>query len=251
MDKTILEKKDRGYILLEQSLKVGIIGAMEEEVSQLIGQMEDMQSFVKAGMRFYEGRLENCPCVIVQSGIGKVNAGIAAQILIDIYQVSHIINTGIAGGLASHIHIGDMVIGNEFIYHDVDATGFGYALGEIPRMNRLVFEADLDLVKIALSLGHHFPEIQLLEGRILSGDQFIASYQIKEKIRDTFGGVAVEMEGAAIAHVAWLNQIPFLALRAISDNADDSASIDYPTFERQAIDRSVLFIREFLKRMAQ
>lgn len=229
--------------------KIGIIGAMEEEVSQLLRLMEDVEVRTKAGMNFYEGRLENCPCVIVQSGIGKVNAGICAQILVDLYQVSHIINTGIAGGLANHINIGDIVIGSEFIYHDVDATGFGYALGEIPRMNKLVFEADNALVTLALSLDSHFPDIQLLEGRILSGDQFIASIEVKEKITREFAGVAVEMEGAAIAHVAWLNHIPFLAIRAISDKADDSASVDYPTFEKKAIERSVKFVREFLKRM--
>lgn len=251
MDKIISEKKDRGLQVKHQEhFNIGIIGAMEEEVAQLIQIMEDVTLTKKAGMKFHKGILEGVSCVVVQSGIGKVNAGICAQILVDLFSVTHIMNTGIAGSLDANIDIGDIVIGDELVYHDVDATEFGYPLGEIPRLNKLVFEADEYLVRVALTLKPYFTDITLRSGRIVSGDQFVASKEMKDKIKVNFNGLATEMEGAAIAHVAFLNQIPFLVIRAISDKADDSASVDYPTFEKKAIAHSVLLVRELLKRIA-
>ena len=128
---------------------IGIIGAMEEEVSQLKEKMEDVQVKQKAGMEFYRGTLCGKPAVVVRSGIGKVNAGICAQILVDDYQVDYIINTGIAGSLKNEINIGDIVVSTDTVQHDMDATGFGYPVGQIPRMDTLSLPADEQFIALA------------------------------------------------------------------------------------------------------
>ena len=188
--------------------------------------------------------------VIVRSGIGKVNAGICTQILADLFQVDAVINTGIAGSLKAEINIGDIVVSTDAIQHDMDATGFGYEPGVIPRMPVSCFEADKRLVKAAEdACKEAVPEVGIFAGRIVSGDQFISDRQVKNRITAQFGGMCTEMEGAAIAQAAYLNSIPFVIIRAISDKADDSATVDYPTFERQAIAHSVALVENFVARL--
>ena len=229
---------------------IGIIGAMEEEVSKLKEQMTDVSVHKKAGMEFCKGVLNGKQVVVVRSGIGKVNAGICTQILVDDYQVDGVINTGIAGSLKSEIDIGDIVVSTDTLQHDVDATGFGYPLGQIPRMETLAFEADQELVQLAQEVCREVnPEIHVYAGRVVSGDQFISDKGVKQKIIDNFGGYCTEMEGAAIAQAAYLNQVPYVVLRAISDKADDSATVDYPTFERQAIQHCVNLVLNMVKRL--
>lgn len=227
---------------------IGIIGAMEEEVAGLKEMMENVTITRKASMEFYEGTLEGKKVVVVRSGIGKVNAGICAQILADVFQAEVILNTGIAGSLNKEINIGDIVISTDVLQHDVDAVAFGYEKGQIPQMDVMSFQADEALRHLAVQVCKEVnPEIQVFEGRIASGDQFISSREVKEAIAREFGGYAVEMEGAAIGQAAYLNKIPFLIIRAISDKADDSAQMDYPAFEAEAIKHSVRLTHGMLK----
>ncbi len=230
--------------------KIGIIGAMEEEVEALREKLVHVKMLRKASMDFYSGTLHGKEVVVVRSGIGKVNAGICTQILADLFQVDVVINTGIAGSLKAEINIGDIVISTDTLQHDMDATGFGYEPGVIPRMETSCFLADETLIEAAkAACKEAVPEIQVFTGRVVSGDQFISDRSVKERIAERFGGMCTEMEGAAIAQTAYLNQIPFVIIRAISDKADDSATVDYPTFERQAIAHSVALVENFVERI--
>lgn len=228
---------------------LGIIGAMDEEVARLKELLEDVSVESRAGMDFYRGRLEGRQVVIVRSGIGKVNAAMCAQILADVYQVSGIVNTGIAGSLRAEIDIGDIVLSTDALQHDMDATGFGYAPGQIPRVDTLAFPADQKLLELARDCcGRVNQDIHTHEGRVVSGDQFVSDQKKKEWLVQTFQGYCTEMEGAAIAQAAYLNGIPFLIVRAISDKADNSASEDYPVFEAKAIRHSVNLLAEMIRR---
>lgn len=230
--------------------KIGIIGAMDEEVSKLKDCLEHLQVTTTAAMDFYEGSMCGMDVVIVRSGIGKVNAAICAQILADRFGVTAIINTGIAGSLKNEINIGDIVLSTDAIQHDMDAAAFGYELGVIPRMETSDFQASRELMAMAEnSCKQVLKDSSVFCGRILSGDQFISDKQKKDWLADNFGGYCTEMEGAAIAQAAYLNSIPFLIIRAISDKADDSAHMDYPAFEAMAIENSVLLVKEILKEM--
>lgn len=229
---------------------IGIIGAMEEEVAELKKDMQIDETIEQAGMVFCKGSLGGKDVVIVRSGIGKVNAGICAQILVDRFGVDTLINTGIAGSLDAQIDIGDMVISTDALHHDMDATIFGDPAGQIPRMDTLSFPADEKLVKKAVAANEKAnPDIHTFTGRVVSGDQFVASDEVKEKIRSNFGGLCTEMEGAAIAHTAYLNDISYVIIRAISDKADNSAHVDYPEFEKMAIARNIKLVQEMLTSM--
>lgn len=226
---------------------IGIIGAMQEEVEQIVAVMDVEREETKASMTFKAGKLSGKDVVIVVSGIGKVNAAICTQILVDDFKVDYVINTGIAGSLNAAIDIGDIVISSDVLHHDMDATNFGYPLGQVPRMDTLSFPADKRLIEVAKNVcAKVIPEIGTHVGRIVSGDQFISDKAVKERIAKNFNGFCTEMEGASIAHTAYLNKVPFVIIRAISDKADDSATIDYPTFEKQAIANGVKLIKEFV-----
>lgn len=219
---------------------LGIIGAMDEEVAKIKEHMEQIEERTIASMDFLKGTVKGHPVVVVRSGIGKVNAAICTQILADIYDVDAVINTGIAGSLNADINIGDIVLSTDALEHDMDAVAFGYPAGQIPRMDTLSFTADEKLRKIAKENCERVnPDVSVFEGRVVSGDQFISDKAKKEWLVENFAGYCTEMEGAAIAHAAYLNGIPFLIIRAISDKADDSASVDYPAFEAKAIEHSV------------
>ena len=227
--------------------QVGIIGAMELEVEELQGKMEITRKEKKASMEFLEGTLNGTDVVIVRSGIGKVNAALCTQILCDIFGVTHIINTGVAGSLKNEINIGDIVVSTDALHHDVDVRVFGYPLGEVPQMGCLAFPADEKLTNLAVECCKEVnSDISVYSGRIVSGDQFISDKQVKEHIISNFGGVCVEMEGASIAHAAYLNHVPFVIIRAISDKADDSAEMDYPTFEKAAAAHSAALVEHML-----
>lgn len=226
---------------------IGIIGAMDEEVSQIVDVMELTETYERASMKFMKGKLNDKDVVIVRSGIGKVNAAVCTQLLVDKFNIDCVINTGIAGSLKAFINIGDVVLSSDVLHHDVDATGFGYPLGQIPRMETLSFEADERLVGLAKEACHKVtPDIGVHVGRIVSGDQFISDKAVKERIEANFDGFCTEMEGAAIAQTAYLNNVPFLIMRAISDKADDSAAMDYPEFEAMAIKNSVEILKELI-----
>jgi adenosylhomocysteine nucleosidase len=220
--------------------RIGIIGAMDEEVNQLKEKMEEVKVVTKAAMDFNTGKLSGKDIIVVRSGIGKVNAAVCTQILIDDYDVDVVINTGIAGSLKSEINIGDLVISTDALQHDMDVTSFGYEPGVIPRMETSIFKADESIAQKAKELCERVnPEIGVFLGRVVSGDQFIGVKDKKDWIAKQFGGFCTEMEGAAIAQTSYLNNIPFLVIRAISDKADDSANMDYQEFEAKAIEHGV------------
>lgn len=229
---------------------IGIIGAMDQEVAELKSAMEAVKVTRAASMEFYEGELNGTKAVVVRAGVGKVNAACCTQALIDHFPVSCVINTGIAGSLQAKIDIGDIVLATDALEHDMDAAAFGYEPGQIPGMEVQSFAADEKLRRIAgESCRKVNPDIHVYEGRIVTGDQFISDKSKKKWLTDTFGGCCTEMEGAAIAHTAYLNHIPFLIVRAISDKADDSAQVDYPAFEAKAIEHSVRLIKEMAGRL--
>ena len=227
---------------------IGIIGAMDEEVAILKESMEVQDTMERAGMTFVKGIMSGKEVVVVRSGIGKVNMGICAQILIDCFGVDTLINTGVAGSLDADINIGDIVISTDLVHHDMNAVAFGYKKGQIPQMEQFSFQSDEALRHLAAEACREVnPDIHVFEGRIASGDQFVADQTVKDLIVDEFGAYAVEMEGAAIAQAAVLNHIPFLVIRAISDKADGSAHVDYPAFEKLAIQHSVKLTRRILR----
>lgn len=229
---------------------IGIIGAMEEEVAVLKTSMEVEEVVNYASMEFCKGTLCGKQVVIVRSGIGKVNAGICAQILVDKFNVDKIIHTGIAGSLDAQIDIGDVVVSTDLVEHDMDATLFGDPLGQVPRMDTFSFPADPELVEKAVVANEEAnPDIKTFTGRIVSGDQFVSSPEVKEKLVAHFQAKCTEMEGAAVAHAAYLNKISCVIIRAISDKADNSATMDYPTFEKLAIERSVRLVKNLLPRI--
>lgn len=229
---------------------IGIIGAMDEEINILKENMQDVRIKRVAAMEFNEGMLNGRKVVVVRSGIGKVNAAICTQILVDLYNVALVINTGVAGSLRDNINITDIVLSTDALQHDMDATGFGYDMGVIPRMEVSVFKADEGLVELAGRICvKELPGITAHKGRVISGDQFISDGTKKKWLLDTFNGYCTEMEGAAIAHAAYLNNIPFLIVRAISDKADHSAEMDYGEFEGIAIKNTVKLLTEMLKEL--
>lgn len=231
-------------------IKIGIIGAMELEVEELKAHMSSPNITHRAGMDFYEGLLNGVDSVIVRCGVGKVNASLCVQILADLFQVSHIINTGVAGSLNAKLDIGDILISTDALHHDVDATIFGYRPGEVPQMGIREFPADERLVSLAKeSCERANPDIHALIGRVVSGDQFISDKDTKHKLIVNYYGDCAEMEGAAIAHSAYLNKIPFVIIRAISDKADDSAEVDYPVFERAAAKHSAKLVEDLIQRI--
>jgi len=217
--------------------KLGIIGAMQVEVEILLSRMDNKMEKKIAGSVFYEGTLEGLDAVVVQCGVGKVNAAICAQILCSCFGVTHLVNTGIAGSLCAELDIGDLVVSTDAMYHDFDCVNFGYPYGKVPGMDVVSFPADETLMGYAFSAAEAVNPGHTKQGRVASGDQFVAVKALKEKIIANTQGLCTEMEGAAIAQTAYRNGVPFVILRAISDKADDSAEMDYPTFERIAAHR--------------
>ena len=218
-------------------MKLGIIGAMDVEVATLKAKMEDVTVTARAGMEYCAGKLEGLDAVVVQCGIGKINAAMCTQILIDSFAVDAIVNTGIAGSLCAELDIGDLVISQDAMYHDFDCCAFGYPAGKVPGMDVVAFPADEELIHLgyqgaeAVNAGH------TKIGRVASGDQFVADAALKNRIIEITQALCTEMEGAAIAQTAYRNKVPFVIIRAISDKADNSADMDYPTFERIAAHR--------------
>ena len=221
---------------------------MELEVEQLKSKITVSNIVKKAGMEFYEGTLNGASVVVVRSGIGKVNAALCVQILVDLFEITHIINTGVAGSLNAALDIGDILISKDAIHHDMDTTIFGYQLGEVPQMGTREFKADERLMSLAKNSCEKVNEgIHAIVGRVVSGDQFISSKEVKERLIANFHGDCAEMEGASIAHGAYLNKVPFVIIRAISDKADDSAEMDYPSFERAAAAHSAKLVEDMVQ----
>lgn len=230
-------------------MKIGIICAMEEELAPLKKIMFIKETRTKARMEFIEGTLEEKDVVMVISGIGKVNAAVCAQILADDYQVTHLINVGVAGGVKENIQPMDVVVAKALLQHDMDVTAFGLKRGEIPRFESSLFQSDEKLTALALEGSRKNEDYTTHEGIIVSGDQFISSKEKIEDLLETFDAAACEMEGAAIAQAADLNHIPFTVIRAISDNANTGASMDYEKFKDLAVENTVSILTYVLKNL--
>ena len=232
-------------------MKIGIIGAMSVEIETLKLNMTDMTTKERCGMIFYEGKLENVPAVVVVCGVGKVNAALCVQILCDCFDVSHIVNTGVAGSLCVQLDIGDLVISNSAMYHDFDCHSLSdkYPVGQVPGLAVHSFPADPVLVKNAYAAAEQVNPGHTQIGKIASGDQFICDKAVKDRIIANTGALCTEMEGAAIAHASWRNNVPFVVIRAISDKADNSAEMDYPTFEAIAAARCAAVTQNLVKNM--
>lgn len=221
-------------------MKIGIIGAMDVEVEHLKAELADARSERVAGTDFCAGRLGEKGVVVVKCGIGKVNAGICAQVLADHFGCTHLINTGVAGSLdAARLDIGDLVVSTDCVQHDFSVGALGYAPGLVPGRERPEYVADPALRDAALGAAAAVaPEVRALLGRVASGDQFISAEEDRRRIVGTFGALCCEMEGAAIAQAAEANGVPFVVVRAISDKpGTEGQAMDYATFERASAER--------------
>lgn len=231
--------------------KLGIIGALQIEVELLVEKLQNRREAVRAGSTYYEGILEGLPVVVVQCGVGKVNAAVSAQVLCSCYGVTHLVNTGIAGSLDARLDIGDLLISQDAMYHDFDVTAFGYPMGKVAGMDVTAFPADETLIACARAVAEAVHPGHVVPGRVASGDQFVCSNEQKERIIAVTQAQCTEMEGAAIAQTAYRNGVPFVILRAISDKADGSAEMDYPTFERLSAHRCAQITAGLAKALAE
>jgi len=230
---------------------IGIIGAMEEEIALLRQKASIIDTEQIIGVTFYKGTLYDKKVVLVKSGIGKVNAALCAQILIDRFAVDCIINVGVAGAVYKELSIGDIVISKDAVQHDMDTSVFGDPIGIIPSMEESYFKADKTLIELAEKCSMSLTsKAKVFLGRIASGDQFISTPQGKERIWQTVQGYCAEMEGAAIAHTCYLNQIPFVIIRSISDDAEDKAHIAYEQFVKIAAANSSELLEKMFEMMS-
>ena len=236
--------------------KIGIIGAMEVEVDFLRNLMgTEIKKTEAGGIIFNEGKIQDVDVVLVRSGVGKVNAALCAQRLALQFGCTNIINTGIAGAMAAGLGVMDFVVSTDAVYHDMDATGFGYKPGQIPQMSVFSFEADKNMIEATKKAFNSTefakgeegkPAHKIIEGRIATGDQFISEKKIKAKINENFAPACVEMEGAAIAHACYLNKVPFVILRCMSDMADDLSSNGYDFNEPVAAELSAHVVQKMI-----
>ena len=224
---------------------IGLIGAMEVEITSLRDAMTEKKSRVVSGVEFVEGKLDGQEVVTAVCGIGKVFAAICAEAMILTYHPRLILNTGVGGTLSPELSIGDVAVADKVCQHDMDTTPLGDPPGLISGLGEVYFKASLGdaehLIKCVKSVGG-----KAKLGTIASGDQFIHSKEQKERIVKEFGAIACEMEGGSIGHVCRVNDTPFCVVRAISDGADDTSHMDYPTFVKMAAEQSVKVVRTFL-----
>lgn len=231
------------------SMVIGIIGAMKEEI-ELMKEEMDIESEKKiARITFYSGTMGKHKIVLCKSGVGKVNAALTTQILIDHFQTAKIVFTGVAGALDPNLNVGDIVISTSALQHDIDASPLGFKRGEIPMFEHTSdFPADASLIELAMKASEQL-NIQVLKGRILSGDQFIASQELVQELQDTFSGACVEMEGSAVAQAAMLNDIPYVIIRSISDKANGEAKMSFNEFVEVAAKQSNFIVKAMLEHM--
>ncbi|MBG9978460.1 MAG: 5'-methylthioadenosine/adenosylhomocysteine nucleosidase [Ruoffia tabacinasalis] len=208
---------------------IGLIGAMEEEIRELKKSITNQEHTEQFGVEFIKGNLEGKEVVLVLSGIGKVNVTITVTLLKQLFNVTHIINTGSAGALDSALEVGDIVIAHSLTYHDVDVTGFNYELGQMAGMPAQYYP-DTEMVRIAQNACREIG-LEPYIGQIVSGDQFVSTQEQKSEILNNFPlARAAEMESTAIAQAAYVMGVPFVIIRAISDSANDEASVTFDEF---------------------
>jgi len=208
----------------------GIIVAMREELEIVLHQLRNTRVIEKASMQFHVGTFADKPVVAVICGVGKVNAAACTQLLISEFRIQRLINIGIAGGVGEHIKPGDAVIADSLVQHDMDVTALGLPPGQIFRLNTFDFKTDPLLLRLAQKASTHISEHDCHTGRIVSGDQFIACPDKNRWLHQEFSALACEMESASIAQVCYLNEVPFVCIRSISDNANTGANMDFEQF---------------------
>ena len=228
---------------------IGIIAAMDSEVRDIKSAMEDGIKIHHGGMTFFKGKLHGKEVVAVKSGIGKVNAAMCTQILIDVFKVTTIIHVGVAGAVHPDLEIGDIVISEDSCQYDMDARAFGHPRGEIPNMDITFFKADPALIALAVAAAQEL-NAPYRVGRIMTADLGVNSNKLKQELLEEFGGLCVEMEGAAVGQVAMLNQVPCLVIRSISDKADSNLADDYKANLEASIKNGVAMVLNMVKGVA-
>jgi adenosylhomocysteine nucleosidase len=229
--------------------KIGLIGAMNEEVELILQQMEERRTHVKAGIEFHEGEFLHKRVIVCKSGVGKVNAAVCTQLLIDSFDVRTVIFTGVAGALHPDLDIGDIVISTDCMQHDMDVTALGFSRGVIPYQENSIFLADPNLLSIAYKSCSRLFKGKALKGRILSGDQFIANRDTVKQLYVEMEGVCTEMEGASVAQVCFMNDVPYVIIRSMSDKADGSADTNFIEFTALASRNSFLIVEDMIKQL--
>ena len=230
-------------------MTIGIIAAMAEELEILLKDLTLEAKKEKANMTFHKGTLYGKNVVAVVCGIGKVNSAICTQILASEYNVDKVINVGVAGGIGKEIYPGDIVVAENLVQHDMDTTAFGDNMGQIPRLDTFDFKCDEEMVTLAKKACEEISELNSFTGRIASGDQFVANIEKIQWLDKEFGAISCEMEGASIAQVCYLNSIPFVVIRSISDNANNGAHMDYQKFIPVAVKNSTKILKQMLEMM--
>lgn len=225
--------------------KIGIIGAMVEEIELLHQHVQNVEQKNIAGITYYEGTLLGQPVIYCKSGVGKVNAAICTQVLLD-QAVDCIWFTGVAGALDPRLEVGDIVISTSALQHDMDVTPLGYAKGVIPFQEVSDFKADDRLIKLAVQAGEELFPNRTVVGKVVSGDQFIASVDKVKELYEVFGGACAEMEGSSVAQVCYANSKPYVIIRSMSDKADGSAHVTYNDFVVEAANNSYSMIEKMI-----
>ena len=235
---------------LSSARQIAIIGAMDSEIESFLSVMEKVTKEQYANTTFYKGKLHNKDVIVFKSGIGKVNAAIATTVALEKYDINTIIFTGVAGAVSPDLQITDIVISDYLVQHDYDTTALGTPRGHVPSSTNGRFKADTKLVQIAKESAEKIIGTTKVHiGIIATGDQFIADRKKVQELRVEFNTTAVEMEGASVAQVATLYQIPFVVIRAISDKADGSAHMDYREFEKIAAQNSSRKVKNIVNKL--
>ncbi len=212
---------------------LGLIGAMQLELDGIRARMTDKTSVTVSGIEYVSGKLEGVDTVTAVCGIGKVFAAICTQTMILHFRPDTVINTGVAGAVSEKLSIGDVVVADRVVQHDMDTSPLGDPVGMISGINRVFFDTDPAVSRKLGDILEGFG-VHTVSGTVATGDQFICSSEKKKYLAETFGAVSCEMEAGSIGHVCTVNSVPFAILRAISDNADEGAVSDYPSFARSA-----------------
>ncbi len=225
---------------------IGIIGALSEEVTKLRNELTDVKVETISGMDFYQGKINEKEVVIVKCGVGKVFAAMCTQTMILKYNPELIINIGVSGSLSKGLNVFDLVIGESAVQYDMDTSGAGDPIGMISGIEMIYFPTDKE-TNLKLEESIKKVGINYKVGVVGTGDLFVSSSEKKDFIVNNFGAITCEMEGAAIAHVCYVNNTKFSVLRSISDGADETADFDYPSFLEKAADNNYHVMLEFLK----
>jgi adenosylhomocysteine nucleosidase len=227
--------------------KIAVIGAMEEEINLILSRLEKNRIKEIGNFKFHICNYKSKEIIIMKSGIGKVNSAVGTQLMITHFSPDYVINTGIAGGISKEVKVLDIILASDTMQYDVDVTKFGYKLGQIPRMEKYIFNTDNNLLKHAKASLKNGDKYKI--GRIVSGDKFISKKSTKQFLDEKFGAMCADMESGSIGHVCYINDTPYIAIRCISDDADESSHINYDKFEKEAANKSAELVIDIIKKL--